>query len=231
MKDNGAMRVLIAEDDEDIASALGRFLRREGYEPAPAHDGASALSEAEGCDAAIVDMMLGQDRGEDLVRTLRARGFAGPVLMLSALSDVSDRTSGLAAGADDYIAKPFEFSELLARLKVQEARREAARTEVLRIGSLAYHADRRVVEGGARRLTLTEREGALLAFLIARAEQVVSRGEIFDALWAIEGGSSENVVDVYIGYIRRKLAPMDSYGVALRTIRARGFMLTEETDV
>jgi DNA-binding response OmpR family regulator len=227
-------RVLIAEDDVDIASTLSRGLSREGYAAAVAHDcaGALALVREGPCDAAIVDMMLGADAGTDLVRHLREGGMRGPILVLSALSSVEDRTDGLEAGADDYIAKPFEFDELLARLKVQEARRSrrgpAARS--LGLGGLSLDPELREVAGAGRTVTLTPREAGLLGFLIEHAGEVVSRGAIFDALWAAEGGSSENVVDVYIGYLRRKLAPIESFGVALRTIRGRGFLLTEASD-
>jgi len=227
-------RILIAEDDEDIAATLGRGLGAEGYAPVLAHDAAEALAlvgEA-GCDAAIVDMMLGADRGTDLVRALRARGMQGPVLMLSALSGVEDRTDGLEAGADDYIAKPFDFSELLARLKVQETRRgrHARGPRPTRLGLLTLDPERREVTGAGRRIVLTPREADLLGHLIARPGEVVSRGAIFDALWAGEGGSSENVVDVYIGYLRRKLAPIEDFHVALRTVRGRGFTLEEVSD-
>jgi len=226
-------RVLIAEDDEDIAATLSRGLAREGYESLVAGDAASALDlGGRGCAAAIVDMMLGADRGTDLVRALRARGHRGPVLMLSALSGVEARTDGLEAGADDYIAKPFEFTELLARLRVQEARRSrrTAPNRALVLGGLALDPDLREVTGAGRRIVLTPREAALLTHLLAHAGTVVSRGALFDALWAGEGGSSENVVDVYIGYLRRKLAPIEAFGLGLRTIRARGFILTETTD-
>jgi len=224
-------RVLVVEDDDDIASALSRGLAREGYHPLVAHDAASAMELAGGgCEAAIVDVMLGEDRGEDLVRRLRADGLAAPIIMLSALSGVEDRANGLAAGADDYVAKPFEFAELVARLKVQERRRAAARTAPRDLTGLSYNPATREVSGGGRAVALTEREGDLLAFLIANAGRIVSRGEIFDTLWLIEGGSSENVVDVYIGYLRRKLAPMSDFGAEIRTIRGRGFMLTETND-
>lgn len=227
-------RVLIAEDDLDIASTLSRGLAREGYAPAIAHDaeGALALHRAAPCSAAVVDMMLGADRGCDLVRRLRAGGLGGPILILSALSGVEDRSDGLDSGADDYIAKPFDFAELVTRLRVHQRLRDRAtpaRAVPVRLGGLVYDPELREVAGAGRRVALTQREGDLLAFLIGQAERLVSRGEIFDTLWAGEGGSSENVVDVYIGYLRRKLAPITDFGLGLRTIRGRGFMLTETT--
>ena len=218
-------RVLIVEDDEDIASALRRGLASEGYRPLVAHDAATAETiAAEGVEAAVVDVMLGGDRGEELVRRLRSAGVDAPIIMLSALSGVDDRARGLDAGADDYVAKPFEFAELVARLRVQERRARERRPQ---IRGVAYSPDTREVRGGGRSVSLTEREGDLFAFLLANVGRVVSRGEIFDTLWLEEGGSSENVVDVYIGYLRRKLAPMSDFGAEIRTVRGKGFMLTE----
>ncbi len=221
--------ILIAEDDGDIASALSRGLSADSYYPLIAHDAVDALDivARTPCDAAIVDMMLGNDRGTDLVRRLRATGMDGPILILSALSGVEDRTEGLESGADDYIAKPFEYAELLARLRVQENRR--GRSDTLRplLGRLVYDDTLRAVTNGERTIALTEREADLLKFLAANANALSSRGDIYDTLWAKTEGSSENVVDVYIGYLRRKLAPLEDFGVALRTVRGRGFILAE----
>ena len=125
--------------------------------------------------------------------------------MLSALARVEDRAEGLDAGAQDYIVKPFQLSELIARLEVQ-LRRSAPRQEPLRMADLVYDPATRTVTGGARPVPLTEREGELLAWLLARGGALATRGEIFDALWAPHGGATENVVDVYIGYLRRKLS-------------------------
>ena len=224
-------RILIAEDDHDIASTLSRGLRREGYAPVIAHDAAGAIAALRDhpVSAALVDMMLGADRGDELVRQLRAHGMAGPILILSALSAVEDRTEGLEAGADDYIAKPFEFAELLARLKVQERRRQKPEPSHGRnaLAEARLKPEMRQVTNDRRTVTLTQREWDLFVLLVTAGERVVSRGEIFDTLWAREGGSSENVVDVYIGYLRRKLAPSSDFGFEIRTIRARGFTLTE----
>lgn len=219
-----AKRILIVEDDEDISSALARGMARAGYEPLVAYDAAAARGHLEtGCDLAIVDAMLGEDRGEDIVRRLRRDGIDIPIIMLSALSSVEDRARGLEAGADDYVAKPFEMGELIARVQVQESRRASARRP-----GFALDETRREVSGGGRSVTLTQRELDLLRFLLARQGDVLSRGEIFDALWLNEGGSSENVVDVYIGYLRRKLTPAETFGIEIKTVRGRGFVLSTE---
>ena len=197
-----AARVLIVEDDPDIASLLVRGLGAAGYRAEWAETGAAALAavEAGGIDAAIVDMMLGPESGAELLAELRRRGHRMPALVLSALARVEDRARGLDAGAQDYIVKPFELGELVARLAVQ-LRRAAPREEPLRLGGLIY-------------------DPAALA----------TRGEVFDALWAPHGGATENVVDVYVGYLRRKLGNFTDYGLALRTLRGRGFQLIARDD-
>lgn len=224
-------RILIVEDDPDIASVLSRGFAAEGYESGweETGDGALARLDRERFDAAVIDMMLGEERGSALLAEMRLRGHRLPAIMLSALSRVEDRAEGLDAGAQDYVVKPFQIGELIARLRVQLVR-AAPRAQPLQLGGLSYDHGARVVTGGdgTRRITLTEREGELLAYLITNAGRVLTRGEIFDALWAPHGGSTENVVDVYLGYLRRKLAPLAAYGLVLRTQRGRGFVLTRE---
>lgn len=214
-------RLLIVDDDPEIASALVRGLGRHGYEAEAAHRADIALDRlASGAfDAAIVDVMLGEDSGLDLVRAARAKGIDAPLLMLSAQAEVEDRAAGLAAGADDYVVKPFSFDELIARLRVQELRARSQRPEP---AALSPETGR--VSRGASHVDLTGRETELLALLARNADAPLSRAAIFDALWAGDGSASENVVDVYIGYLRRKLA-RDVFGFEIRTLRNQGFML------
>lgn len=218
--------VLVVEDDPDIASLLRRGLGAAGYEVDWAETGEAALARvgAGGVDAAIVDMMLGTESGSATLAEMRRRGFRAPALMLSALARVEDRAEGLDAGAQDYVVKPFQLSELVARLEVQ-LRRAAPRQEPMRLAGLVYDPATRIVTGGPRPVPLTEREGELLAWLIGRGGALATRGEIFDALWAPHGGATENVVDVYVGYLRRKLGALTDYGLTLRTLRGRGFQL------
>jgi DNA-binding response OmpR family regulator len=222
-------RILVVEDDPDIASLLCRGLGAAGYaaDRAETVEAAVDLVERGGVDAAIIDMMLGAESGAELLAELRRRGHRMPAIMLSALNRVEDRAEGLDAGAQDYIVKPFQLGELIARLEVQ-LRRAGPRLEPLRLGRLTYEPGERTVTGGDRPVILTEREGELLAFLLGHAGRLLSRGEIFDALWAPHGGATENVVDVYLGYLRRKLGNFSSYGVTLRTLRGRGFVLEAE---
>ncbi len=215
-------RLLIVDDDPQITSALARGLALHGYEAQTENRADLALAALleTSFDGAIVDVMLGADSGIALVRSARARNVTLPILMLSALSDVAHRAAGLEAGADDYVVKPFSFDELVARLRVQEVRAQAQRPEPARL----LEHDRTLLGAGIA-LSLTEREYALLALLTQNAEIPVPRGEIFDRLWAAEGSGNENVVDVYIGYLRKKLADHD-FGFEIKTLRNKGFCLS-----
>ncbi|MEM1372403.1 MAG: response regulator transcription factor, partial [Pseudomonadota bacterium] len=153
------------------------------------------------------------------VRELRAEGASLPILMLSALSEVEHRAAGLEAGADDYVVKPFSFDELVARLKVQEHRAPASRPAPAQMSE----TDRQL-RTDQTFVTLTEREYALLALLVQHAGEPLTRGALYDALWQAEGASNENVVDVYIGYLRKKLTGHD-FGFEIKTIRNKGFCL------
>ncbi len=228
-------RILVIEDDSDIASLLTRGLGAAGHRVDWAETGEAASRHLaqQDCDAAIIDMMLGEENGASLLADLRGRGHRMPAIMLSALSRVEDRAEGLAAGAQDYVVKPFQLAELLARLEVQ-LHRAAPRETPVHLGQMTYDPASRVVscaDPSIRPVTLTEREGDLLAYLLAHPGEVLTRGVLFDAIWAAHGGSTENVVDVYLGYLRRKLGNFQPYGLALRTMRRRGFVLTMETSI
>ena len=220
-------RLLIVEDDPEITSALVRGLALHGYEAEAENRADRALSRlTKGqYNGAIVDVMLGSDSGVELVKSARAGGATLPILMLSALSDVEHRAAGLEAGADDYVIKPFHFDELVARLRVQEHRAMAQRTAPARL----VEATRRL-ESGSDSVTLTEREYDLLALLTRSGEDPQPRGTLYDTLWAAEGANNENVVDVYVGYLRRKLATAD-FGFEIKTVRNRGFCLSGHSPV
>ncbi len=219
--------ILIVDDDPEITDALARGLQMHGYVTLTEStvEGAEARFGAADVSAAIVDVMIGPQSGIELVQRLRRAGHVTPILMLSALAEVEDRAAGLQAGADDYIVKPFSFDELVARLQVQQRR-----SEVVRTAQCVLDAASRTVRGTDRSAQLTEREFALLEMLNDRRGTVLSRGEIFDTLWVGDGTSSENVVDVYIGYLRKKLAPLSDFGIEIKTIRNRGFLLDQDRD-
>jgi len=213
-------RVLLIEDDADLAGLLDRVLADEGYAVTRAGDGHTGLHLAltRAFDAMIVDRGLPAVEGLDLIARLRSRGVSTPILVLSALSSTEDRVSGLDAGAEDYLAKPFELTELLARLRALLRRH-------------LDHAGQLAVPGGSLDLTvrtvrradggtveLSEREAALLALLAARPGVVFSRGELLDLVF--DDAESETVVDTYVHYCRRKLGR----GV-IATVRGLGYRL------
>jgi two-component system response regulator PrrA len=214
-------RLLVVEDDPEICSALARGLTLLGYAVETEARADVALDRLTGWEfgAAVVDVMLGADSGIELVRAVRAAGLHMPIVILSALSDVDHRAAGLEAGADDYIVKPFSLDELAARLKVQERRAAAMRPAAAQLSD----AERSLSCPG-RSVALTDREYALLSLLAQNANTPLPRAAIFDALWAGDS-SSENVVDVYIGYLRRKLEPASDFGFEITTVRNRGFCL------
>lgn len=225
--------ILIVEDDPDIASALMRGLEANHYVTCHADKVAPALELAASEDvaAAIVDVMIGDESGLDLVRTLRARGIRMPVLMLSALAEVEDRSAGIEAGADDYIVKPFSFTELLARLKVQEMRAATRPAETLALLPSTLDPATKSVICGDDTVVLTQREFQLLSLLWSHRDEILSRGEIFDTLWEPGSTSSENVVDVYLGYVRKKLADVAQLDFEITTIRNKGFSLSTRTQI
>lgn len=223
------MTILIVEDDADIGSVLRRGFSAESYDVELVGDGEQALvvaSDKPLC-AIILDVMLPGRSGIEVCKALRAAGQTAPIIMLSARSSVSERTEGLMAGADDYLVKPFDFEELLARVRVQELRRENAGEDQrhLIVPPIDLDLETRTATTEAGSTRLTEREVDLLALLMRHAGEPLSRGDIFAALWAGHGGASLNVVDVYIGYLRHKLGEATPDGGRLIvTVRGRGFM-------
>lgn len=222
-------RVLIVEDDRDIDAMLARGLAAEGFEVAIAGRADEALSHAHDNhpDAVLLDVMLPDGSGFDVCRSLREGGFPGAILFLSAKDEVRDRAEGLGLGADDYIVKPFSFDELVARLRTQILRRQgAAPKTMIQAGRLTLDLTTRQARFGDTTARLTQREAELLALFMAQPNRPISRGEIFDRLWATQGGLSLNVVDVYLGYLRTKLGDIVRRGgPIISTVRGRGFVL------
>src|SRR3954453_4953107 len=201
------MRLLVVEDDAKLAAALGRGLRHAGYAVAIATDGGAALSDAAvwDYDAIVLDLMLPVVDGLEVCRSLRRRGCWAPVLMLTARTHVADRIRGLDAGADDYLPKPFDFGELLARLRALVRRAPEERPPRLEVNDLVVDPATHEVSRGGRRVELTARGFGVPEYLTRRAGQVVSRSELLEHVWDQNYLGSTNVVDVYVGYLRRKL--------------------------
>jgi two-component system, OmpR family, response regulator len=220
------MRLLVVEDDAKLARALERGLQREGYAVDVAETGDSALVQAmdNDYDAVVLDVMLPGMDGFAVCRKMRGGERWAPVLMLTARDQVSDRIRGLDAGADDYLVKPFDFGELLARLRALIRRGPSERAPVLEVGDLRIDPAARLVTRGGKQIELTVREFALLHFLAQRAGEVVSREQLLEHVWDNADEGSTNVVDVYVGYLRNKLErPFRSK--IFRTVRGIGFML------
>ena len=221
------MRVLLVEDEPDAARMLAKGLREQAYAVDVASDARSALERAHDneYDAVVLDVLLPDGNGREVCRTLRTEGVAAPVLMLTALGSVQDRISGLDAGADDYLAKPFDFGELLARLRALIRRgSRPPLPEVLQADDLSLDTRGRRVTRGGREVALTTREYALLEFLVRRAGDVVSRSEIAEHVWDERFDPLSNVIDVYVQRLRRKVD--DGRGESIiRTRRGEGYQL------
>ncbi|WP_221327481.1 response regulator transcription factor [Actinoplanes sp. L3-i22] len=216
------MRLLVVEDEERLAAALRRGLQAEGFAVDVAHDGQDGLEMARhgGYDAMILDVMLPRLSGYRVVRQLRAERHWLPVLMLSAKDGEYDQADGLDCGADDYLTKPFSYVVLLARLRALLRRGTQARPVVLVCGDVELDpAEKRVLVGGTE-VTLTTREFALLEYLIRRPGEVVSKTELLDHVWDAALDTAPNAVEVYIGYLRRKIGRE-----RLETVRGAGYRL------
>jgi two-component system OmpR family response regulator len=221
------MRLLLVEDDVKLVRALQRGLQREGYAVDLAGTGDEALAQAESYDydAVVLDVMLPGTDGFSVCRELRRNEQWVPVLMLTARDHVKDRIRGLDAGADDYMVKPFDFGEMLARLRALTRRGPSERPAVVEVGDLSIDPATHAVTRAGRNVDLTPREFALLLFLARRAGEVVPRTELLGHVWEDADEGSTNVVDVYVGYLRKKLELPFRRRRLIRTVRGVGFML------
>ncbi|MDX6601817.1 MAG: two-component system, OmpR family, response regulator MprA [Solirubrobacterales bacterium] len=220
-------RVLVVEDDAEIADVLRRSLRQEGYEVKTSADGVDALDVATGFvpDLVVLDLGLPRLDGVEVCRRLRAEGDV-PILMLTARAETEDRVSGLDSGADDYLVKPFERQELLARIRALLRRRPPRGAASLAVADLTLNPDTREVRRGERELELTNREFELLEFLMRNERLVVSRERLLDDVWGYDPMAATNTIDVFISNLRRKL---EEGGEArlLHTKRGAGYVLKE----
>ena len=223
------MRLLVVDDDAKLSRAVGRGLRAEGYAVDVVGDGDAALMQAAvwDYDAIVLDVMLPGRDGFEVCRVLRERAFWAPVLMLTARGQISDRIEGLDVGADDYLAKPFDFGELLARLRALIRRAPAERPSRLEVADLVVDPAAHVVERLGERVELTAREFAVLEFLARHPGEVVSRTTLLEHVWDENYLGSTNIVDQYVGALRRKLE--QPFGRPLiHTVRGVGFRLEPE---
>jgi two-component system, OmpR family, response regulator len=223
------VRLLLVEDDAKLARAVVRGLRHEGYAVDVVGDGDAALTQAAvwEYDGIVLDVMLPNRDGFDVCRTLRERDCWAPILMLTARGQVGDRIRGLDVGADDYLAKPFDFGELLARLRALVRRAPAQRPARVQVGDLVVDPSTHEVARAGVAVALTAREFAVLEYLARHAGEAVTRATLLDHVWDENFEGSTNVVDVYVGYLRKKLEqPFDRS--LIRTIRGVGYALEAE---
>jgi two-component system OmpR family response regulator len=223
------MRVLVVEDEVKMATLVRRGLVEEGYAADVARTGQDALwmAQATPYDAIVLDVMLPDLDGFELCRELRENGVWTPVLMLTARDSVEDRVAGLDSGADDYLAKPFSFAELLARLRALTRRGPAERPTVLTVGPLRLDPATRQVWRGDAEVNLSAKEFALLETFMRRPGQVLSRLDLLDHAWDYGYENRSNVVDVYVRYLRAKIdRPFGCHSI--ETVRGAGYRLRQD---
>jgi two-component system, OmpR family, response regulator len=218
------MRILIVEDSPRIASFLQKGLREEGYAVVTAGDGDSGFARASGeeFDAAVVDVMLPGRSGIELVRDLRSIGNGLPVLLLTARERVDDKVEGLDAGADDYLTKPFDFTELTARLRALLRRSAGASAPLLRAGAVELDPATHEVRKDGELVQLTPKEFALLEYLLRHPGRPLTRATLMEHVWGIRFDPGTNVVDVFINALRNKLDPERNL---IQTVRGVGYRI------
>jgi DNA-binding response OmpR family regulator len=220
------VRVLLVEDEVRLAENVRRGLAAEGFVVDVVHDGAEGLfrAQVDGYDVVVLDIMLPRLNGYDVCRRLRAAGVWTPVLMLTAKDGEYDQADALDLGADDYLTKPFSFLVLVARLRALIRRGAPARPTVLEAGDLTLDPAGRTVRRGGAEVTLTPREFGLLHFLMRHRGDVVSKTQILESVWDAHYDGDDNVVEVYVGYLRRKIdQPFGRH--AIETVRGAGYRL------
>jgi DNA-binding response OmpR family regulator len=220
------MRILVVEDERPIAEFVQRGLEAEGYAVACAYNGEDGLALARTGDYALVilDLLLPRLSGLEVVRGIRESDEALPVIMLTALAETDDVVTGLDLGASDYLTKPFAFDELLARIRAHLRQPGQANATSLEVGGINLDFRTRDVARDGRGVKLTAREFELLAYLMRHPDQVLSRAQILNAVWGYDYDPGTNVLDVYVGYLRKKLA--NGEGEApIQTVRSAGYRL------
>ena len=224
------MRILVVEDEQNVAAFIEQGLTEEGYAVDAVGDGELALAYAEtyDYDLILLDVLLPKMDGRQVARTLRKRGVQAPILMLTALDAVDDRVAGLDSGADDYLVKPFAYQELLARIRARTRNFERAGTNnELQVGDLTVNRLTRQVKRDGQEIELTAKEYALLEYLMLHPDHVLSRTQIGEHVWGYDFYNQSNIVDVYVGYLRRKIDAGHNKPL-IRTVRGVGYKMTAD---
>ena len=227
------MSILIVEDDERVADFLERGLKAEGYAITAARDGASGydLALSNSFELMILDLMLPMMHGLEVCQELRAKGKFVPILMLTAMDSLEDKVEGLRLGADDYLTKPFAFDELVARVEALIRRGQSfnVKPSVLSVGGLSFDRETLDVRRGGRQVELTSKELAILELLMSTPGKVFSRERILSNVWGASVDPLTNVVDVYIGKLRKKIDGGEDAPL-IKTVRGRGYRLAQDGD-
>ena len=222
----GHRRILVVEDDPETAGQLVEQLTTNGYRVDLAASGSEALSRGAAGDYAVItiDRMLPDIDGITVMRQLRDGGIAAPFLIVSALGEVDDKVRGLRAGGDDYLVKPFSFVELLARIEALGRRGDIVNETILRVGDLAIDLMSRTASRRGRNILLLRREFQLLEYLVRNQGRVVSRAMLLQHVWDLHFDPSTNIIDVYVGRLRRKVDDQQAYPL-IHTVRGAGYCL------
>lgn len=222
------MRLLVVEDDHKIASALKTGLEQEKYAVDVENDGDNGLGAAlnEPYDVMIIDLMLpGSVQGLEICREVRAKNIHTPILILTAKDQIQDRVEGLDAGADDYLAKPFSFEELLARIRALLRRPKKSTGKVLRVSDLSLDTVSYEVKRGTQKIALSGKEYALLEYLMRNSDQVLTKDNIISHVWDFDADILPNTVEVYIGYLRQKIDKPFKKPALIHTLRGFGYKI------
>lgn len=222
------MKILLVEDEDRLASFIRKGISAEGYEVEIAYDGRMGLSlfRKNSYDIILLDVNLPHINGFELCQLIRADNESVPVLMLTALDSLADKADGFNAGADDYLAKPFEFQELLLRLRALTRRSGTKQKQILRLADLELNLDTKTVTRAGQRIDLTTREYSLMEYLMLNKGKIISRVDISERVWSLDFDSSTNIIDVYISYLRKKIDKGFSTKL-LHTIVGMGYVLRE----
>jgi two-component system OmpR family response regulator len=222
------LRVLVVEDEEKLARFMELELKYEGYDVSVAKDGMAGLTQAREFppDLLLLDWMLPGMSGLDVCRRLRETGSKVPIILITAKDDIADRVAGLDAGADDYIVKPFNLDELLARVRVQLRRTQEDNHDSLQFADLRFNRTTREIYRGDRLIELTAKEFELLDYLLSHARQVLTREQILERVWGYDFMGDSNIIEVYIRYLRLKLEA-EGEPRLIQTIRGVGYVLRD----
>jgi DNA-binding response OmpR family regulator len=225
------MRLLLAEDEQELSHALVTVLKHNNYSVDAVYNGQDALDyiNVGNYDGAILDIMMPKMDGITVLKKVRASGNSIPILMLTAKAEIDDRVLGLDSGADDYLTKPFSMKELLARIRAMTRRQTDATDSVLSFGNIALDRSKFLLSSPKESLRLANKEFQMLEMLLVHPGQVISADQFMEKIWGYDSDAEQNVVWVYISYLRKKLAALDAT-VTIRAVRGLGYTLEESHD-